>query len=187
MFKYFLNISPKQDGAIYLSSTLGAMLPEGTQELDPASTFTLKPGQLAIVATYSSVQIKAITDQLVISWDILPPTELIGTLQRFMDGLEVRHSLEEILHKLQQHNLHNDQRWFAPVKATAERYASNVQQILPAYNPEIAVSGGCEHCGRQFYLYSCHCKECKRYYCIWCKIWEGHGHSMYFVNNYKEK
>jgi hypothetical protein len=150
VFKYFLNISRKLNGAVYISSSSGMMLPEGVQ-LDPSSTFTLKPGQLAIVATYSSVQIQAISDQLVISWDVLPRAELFGIMQRYMDGQEVRYSLEEMLYNLRYAGLYNDQRWFAPVNDAVKRCVEAVQHTLAPFAPAEIVSGSCDNCGRQFF------------------------------------
>lgn len=124
-----LNISSNYDGAVYLTSAPGLMLPEETQQPQENAMYTLKPGQLAIIATQSYVQIQAITDQLIISVDVLPQLLLVEVMQKFCDGHNYVQSLEEILHSLSlNENQYSEQQWYRTVKRTVVGAAAEMEQ-----------------------------------------------------------
>lgn len=180
-----LNISSNYDGAVYLTSAPGLMLPEETQHPQENAMYTLKPGQLAIIATQSYVQIQAITDQLIISVDVLPQLLLVEVMQKFCDGHNYVQSLEEILHSLSlNENQYSEQQWYRTVKRTVVGAAAEMAQTLTEYEGDKFNTGICTVCSRHYYLFAIYCVKCDRFYCIWCQYFREHEHTMYFVSNF---
>jgi hypothetical protein len=161
------------------------MLPEETQQFDNQHTVTLKPGQLAIVATGSTVQLQAISNQLVVSWDYFPRLSLVYLLQEYMDGTVFSLSLEEMMHSLSPNSgPYAKQAWYSLVNSTLVKGFAAVQEVLDPYPGMKQSTGICPNCNRHFHLYSCYCSQCNSSYCIWCRVWDGHPHQLLLVSNY---
>ncbi len=171
---------------MYLTPTANISLPEQARALKSDSTFTLKPGQLAIVSSQGIVQMQAVTDQLILSWDILPKFCFPLVLWKFGDGINISQSVEEILYNLWNENKYNDEEWFLHVKTPVLSLASSLSQQLEQFDGRTETSGLCPSCNRHFYLYSVFCPQCNLSSCIWCNFHITHKHRMLFVraNNF---
>ena len=160
------------------------MLPEETQELTGESTFTLKPGQLAIVANQSTVIVQAVTDQLIVSWEHLPKFCILEVMQQFCEGFNTVQSLEEMLHSLHNENKFENEQWYQMVKRAVVNVATETSQALEEFEGMMESRGICPCCNRHFHLYASYCPECNVLYCIWCQFFNRHEHNMLFISNY---
>lgn len=158
------------------------MLPEETQSASTVPTSTLRPGQLAIVATQGAVELQAVGNQVVLSCNYLPKFRLPELFVRYADAKNVEYSLEEMLHDLQNEADYRGVKWFDWVKNVMVRMADKCQTLADGEPTDLRPN--CCVCTRRFYMYAWHCRSCNQQYCMWCKTYVGHlEHDLSFLRN----
>lgn len=157
------NISSEAGGVyIFNTQTIG----DTSQSPSEGTAFTLRPGQLAIVRQHVSIELRAVQDQLIAAWSVLPLYLLGDCWASFINGNETWQSVEGIYYSLMQASCQHQM--FAAVHVALQKYVTAMEDRMPSATVTYPVNRMCSACHRYMYMYTCFCKTCDLITCMYC-------------------